>query len=226
MSRRFVFPFVAFAFVFALAILGQAGGIGQAQCAPTPTPTPDALETFAAFSTWSLQPDDLPGGLTMAAEPEAYQWDHRNDAPLVAYAVAGNFQATVRVEGVFPEGDLPTGAFLYAALGVRSATDRTLWLRINHYLNGDEQMVVGIGVNRVGEVRAEPYADKSIWLRLVRWGELMSAFYSPDGESWTALLESSPLALPPQVEVYLVTASSSRDEGFTAVFDELSVVPR
>jgi YVTN family beta-propeller protein len=112
--------------------------------------------------------------------------------------------------GVMLREDLAPGSRNAAVLATPS---RGIWFQYRAATNGSTATPVG------DATKAAPY-----WLRLVRVGDTVTGYISPDGVTWTQLGQITLNGLPSAVYVGLPVSSHNNTQLSTATFDNVSVV--
>ena len=160
-----------------------------------------------------------PGVLTLIGGPNTDQWRTTNSAPVVTYPVAGDFLAEVKV--VFE----PDQNWQAAGIGIRSIGDPT-WLRIaRQYNNGNTVWATGADNGSEMRLSEVEYIGNTVWLRVQRRGSIYNLSYSSNGTNWVDLERNLVFELPEDVEVYLITYSTT-DTGAVAEFSEFKIIPQ
>lgn len=153
------------------------------------------------------------------------------DAPRVLRPVRGDFVATVSVVGrVRPQGGRTTQyAYPYHGAGL------VLWQDSNHYVRleraailRDARVVSYVNLERRVRGRmasSQPAAipDAPAFLRLERRGSRLIGSFSPDGERWTPLPETT-CDFAPDLKVGVAAVNTATDP-FTAEFEGLTITP-
>ena len=75
---------------------------------------------------------------------------------------------------------------------------------------------------RLSEVE---YIGNTVWLRVQRRGSIYNLSYSSNGTNWVDLERNLVFELPEDVEVYLITYSTT-DTGAVAEFSEFKIIPQ
>ena len=85
---------------------------------------------------------------------------------------------------------------------------------------------VKVQYNFSGSVTSATYAFPNLWMKLVRSGSLFSAYLSPDGVTWTAVLVNKSLpTITTSATVGLFECSHKPGVLGTATFDNVSFTP-
>jgi hypothetical protein len=88
------------------------------------------------------------------------------------------------------------------------------------------QGVTKVQYNFNGTVSGATYSFPGVWMKLVRSGSLFSAYLSPDGVTWTAVLANKSLTtIPTAATVGLFECSHKAGVLGTATFDNVSFTP-
>jgi regulation of enolase protein 1 (concanavalin A-like superfamily) len=69
-------------------------------------------------------------------------------------------------------------------------------------------------------LKSEP---EHVYLRLERWGDLLSVHSSPDGKTWEKVSGGSRAGLPPKLKVGLAAYTTSKDPS-KVIFDQLQII--
>jgi regulation of enolase protein 1 (concanavalin A-like superfamily) len=77
----------------------------------------------------------------------------------------------------------------------------------------------GASISTTGVLAAAPY-----WVRLDRVGDVINAYQSPDGTTWT-FVDSSTIPMPASVLIGLGVSSHTTTAAATATFDQVAVTP-
>ena len=86
--------------------------------------------------------------------------------------------------------------------------------------------LVKVQYNFSGSITTSTYGYPNLWMKLVRSGSSFSAYLSPDGLTWTAVLASKSLpTIPTAATVGLFECSHSTTKLGTASFDNVSFTP-
>lgn len=154
------------------------------------------------------------GALTITAGPKTEQWGETNSAPYVAYDIEGDFSIQTKL-------DFDNGRVAYwAGIGIMSADDPTQWVRLAPRGHSALSML------RNGGQEITATADfpvTSVYLRIQRRGDVISASYSKDGTTWQSMSETYEFTLPKKVKMYLVALAL--DEGISANFSNVKITP-
>ncbi len=179
-----------------------------------------------------------PGALTLMAgdDTELFKEEEEGFAGprLELPPFSGDFEAQVKLR--HEEG----GGSQHACLGARSLEEGGASLvmcregRSGGYDSyGDYHSWEGIrvwgrkeGETDGGDWFAEAsYGDPDLYLKMVRLENLVSLYYSSDGEEWQSIEEEYVFRLPSEVNLFLVVYSSTSGEGFVARFWDFSLRP-
>jgi hypothetical protein len=88
------------------------------------------------------------------------------------------------------------------------------------------QGVTKVQYNFNGSVAGATYTFPNVWMKLVRSGSLFSAYLSPDGLTWTAVVANKSLTtIPAAATVGLFECSHKAGTLGTATFDNVSFTP-
>ena len=145
-------------------------------------------------------------------------WGASDQFRFVYQTLSGDGQILARVDslqnvdpwskaGVMIRADLTAGA-ANAIVGVSAANGLTFQTRTSQAAASTSQTTPG----------AAPR-----WVRLVRSGNTLTAYYSSDGAAWTLLNSSSSVALPTQVYVGLAVTSHNGSIAAAAAFSNVAV---
>jgi hypothetical protein len=92
-----------------------------------------------------------------------------------------------------------------------------------------KQQLCGLGCNQQKQsVFSFGYAQNQklpIWLKLIRWHRILTAYYSADGRNWTAMQRGYPIDLPDSVLVGVAVSNGAATGATTANFDQIYVGP-
>ena len=139
------------------------------------------------------------------------------NAPRVVSPVAGDFVATVRVEGQFR----PSRETTMKSLSPREAAGLLLWKDPANYLSVQHRASMDDGklIHQVvleelvsgskGVTRRQPLPDGPVLLRLTRQGGKVTAFYSSDGREWKDLKPVDTTWAEGEARVGVVAVSTS-----------------
>jgi len=178
--------------------------------------------------TWTNAParwESLPGGgLRIHAPAKTDFFQNPNGDPgsdSAAYLwlpIEGDFVARVRVQPTF------TSTYDAGALLVRH--DQTHWAKICFEATDfGTHAAVSVVTNGVSDDANGANLDvESLWLQVVRQGNLFGQHYSLNGQSWR-MVRYFALPMPPQVNVGLV-AQSPIGPGTSVDFNSFSIEPR
>lgn len=213
-------------FVLFAALLAACSGVPgiapdtQALAVDRPIADPDAPGELAPGWTWHQGESEesafkLDGGaLTITSGPKTEQWGETNSAPYVAYDVEGDFAVQTKLD--FADGRVA----YWAGIGIMAADDPTQWVR----LAPRGHSALSLLRNGGQEITATTdFPLTSVYLKLERRGDVISAFYSEDGATWQPMSEQYELTLPQQVKLYLVALAL--DKGISASFSSVKVTP-
>lgn len=146
----------------------------------------------------------------------------RDQFGLVSAEIAGDLQLTAFIVGVQAMTGVSQGGLM-----VRDGTSpgaRCLFLSLR---TGATNNVVfqcrGVDQGTITNVATAPMAD-ACWLRLLRLGNLFTAYYSLDGKAWTAL-GAAVATLSQPVRAGLAVASGAADAVARAEFQEVLIEP-
>jgi len=164
-----------------------------------------------------------PGALAMISGWGNAQWDNEDSAPLITYAITGDFETQIRLDVSEASGNH------VAALGVRSASDNLTWIRVARR-NDTRPKDIALQTNSEKQgvtITTVPFAEAMVYFKIIRQGSTFSFFYSTDGGSWQALKEGFAFPMPDDVEIfftyYLTPPPPVGD--LRALFSDFSVVP-
>ena len=85
--------------------------------------------------------------------------------------------------------------------------------------------LVKVQYNFSGSITTSTYSFPNVWMKLVRSGNNFSAYLSPDGVTWTAVLSNKSLPIPTSATVGLFECSHKAGILGTATFDNVSFTP-
>ncbi len=115
-----------------------------------------------------------------------------------------------------------TGEFAQAGLVIRETQNSEpieACVCFNGYLDFNDRTTTGGNFNSQGQVSVSlPY-----WVKLVRSGSTFSAYYSPDGSTWTQIGTTQTFTMAQNTEIGLFTNSGNSSLA-SATFDNVSVV--
>lgn len=159
------------------------------------------------------------GPIQIVAGSKTDQWSKVDTAPLILYAINGDFQVQIRLYYSSKQ------SAEFAGLGVRSSTDAYSWVRIGlvHGATAQERTVV-VDIDDKGtssKIASVNYAKDEIFVKITRSGQDLTFYASPDGQSWTTI-KSYSLKMPELVEVYL-TAFAWGNTGTSVWFEDYRV---
>jgi DNA-binding Xre family transcriptional regulator/regulation of enolase protein 1 (concanavalin A-like superfamily) len=150
----------------------------------------------------------------------AYTDRHNLDdsAPLVIYPFDGNFE--VRVQVKFSS----TISFQRAGLGIRSASNKYTYLRINLLENG----LVEASVNQLEHGKQVlyllNYKNDTIYFKIKKQGNYFSPFYSCNGIDWLKPTEDCTLEMPTKVEIFIDVFSAQNPNKAAAEFSDFLIM--
>ncbi len=179
-----------------------------------------------------------PGALTLMAGDntllfkEAEVEEEQFLGPRLALPVSGDFEVQVKLR--HEEG----GGGQNACLGVRSFEEGGAALAMcrtgrsgGYDSYGEYKSWEGIRIwgRKEGEEEGdwfaqESYSDPDLYLKMARLENLVSFYYSWDGDEWRPIEEEYVFRLPSEVSLFLVVYSD-RSEGFIARFWDFSLSP-
>jgi regulation of enolase protein 1 (concanavalin A-like superfamily) len=160
--------------------------------------------------TWSNAPErwePLPGGglrIHAPAQTDFFQNPNgdpgRDSAPYLWLPVEGDFVAQARVQPAF--------ASTYDAGALMVRHDERHWAKLCFESTDlGTRAAVSVVTNGVSDdANGADLDTDSLWLQIVRQGDLFGLHYSPDGQSWR-MVRYFALPLPHQVKVGLVAQS-------------------
>lgn len=204
---------------------------------PTDTPSsglipfasPDNLQILNPTLGW--QPDgstandyDLesyPAGLAIIAAPRTNQWGTLDTAPLITFPFQGDFEAQVKAVCH------PVPFFQLCGLGVRSTQSHSTWLRISKDSTDiGSSPIIWATANQQGvpiQLNRAPYADDTVYLKILRKQSLFNLLYSLNGNNWVTLQSDYLFEISDAIEVFLIVYSDFTNDGFIAQFYDFSV---
>jgi hypothetical protein len=151
--------------------------------------------------------------------------------PHITRAVAGDFEATVRVvDASAPNNnvghrDAPetrAGIFLFAG---GEAVEVTLSQSGHPDAKREVRLIKWGGPCALRKLLADAESGKSIYLRLTRKDESFTVAYSFDGQKWSEPEDVKPFGfrIPAEVTVGVLVAHNTRQIGASATFDNFTV---
>jgi regulation of enolase protein 1 (concanavalin A-like superfamily)/transcriptional regulator with XRE-family HTH domain len=152
--------------------------------------------------------------LVVQAPGRSDQVGDRHAAPLVGFPVHGDFQAYVGV--VFQ----PERCCQYAGLGVRSAHGD--WLRIS--LDHAQTLQLGGFVQgQAPPTHYVSYTKQRVVLRVTRRGDVLTFWYSADGQHWMRFHMQRVPDLPLDIELFVTVFSAHNDSPVIASFSNVVI---
>jgi hypothetical protein len=147
-----------------------------------------------------------PGALALISGVNLEQWEMQNEAPLISYAVEGDFEAQITLDAIEVPALSRAGGNYFMALGARSASDPLNWIRIARRKTHETTDVAAQSNSRRQgtTITSVPFTEDFVFFKVVRQDGLFSLSYSADGINWTALQEGYSFALPDEVEIFIV----------------------
>jgi hypothetical protein len=140
---------------------------------------------------------------------------------LVSQDISGDFEITARVVSL---SGTTTGS--HAGVAVRADTAagavsaHTVIRGVNRTAQFIRRATTGGNASATNSIAnaAAPY-----WARLVRSGQTIESFISPDGVNWTQIGAAQTIALPNDAKVGLFVSSGSGTSGQTVEFDQVTI---
>jgi transcriptional regulator with XRE-family HTH domain/regulation of enolase protein 1 (concanavalin A-like superfamily) len=150
----------------------------------------------------------------------AYTDRHNLDdsAPLVIYPFDGNFE--VRIQVKFSS----TTSFQRAGIGIRSASNKYTYFRINLLENG----LVEASANQLQHGKQVlfllKYKNDTIHFKIKKQGKYFSPFYSCNGIDWLKPTEDCSLEMPTKVEIFIDVFSAHNSNKAAAEFSDFLIM--
>jgi serine/threonine protein kinase/regulation of enolase protein 1 (concanavalin A-like superfamily) len=167
----------------------------------------------------SFSIDDAAGTATLTAAGRDI-WDQADSFHFACQKVTGDFELIVQITGLEE-----TDAWAKAGIMIReglSADARNVFVAATASMGHLQQLrSERAGLSSSVKVGAQP---KLTWLKLVRAGNSISGFSSPDGKSWQSITTDT-LNLPEAAYVGLAATSHSESVATTATFQNIRVLP-
>ena len=173
---------------------------------------------------WLRQPshwNETGDTLTVTVPPGTDYWrvTHygfiRDNAPFRYQEQTGNFEAKVRISGIYHE--------LYHQAGLMIRIDQTHWIKAGiEYVNGKQNLSTVV-TREFSDWSVLARADNPafIWLRLQRYHDAVQLSYSTDDQQWSMIrLAFFPPAVPVKIGMF---AAAPGIEPFEVTFDHFSI---
>lgn len=154
--------------------------------------------------------------ITLISDGNVDQWDENESAPLILFPIERDYEAQVKVEFSERSG----GEF--SGFGVRSIQDHKTWIRIVTIFNSDDGHMIALDVTKQGDSRKETshsYYSDTVYLKMQRRGQNFDFEYSAVGSNWITLEENYSMAMPSEVDIFLVASSWSSDSTQAQFYD-------
>ena len=169
----------------------------------------------------------FPNALTLTAAGRMDQWAGKDSAPLIFYPVIGNFETQVKVVSN------PIRGSEFAALGVRSSSDRNTWLRLGSVYGvpsagskPERRVVIDIDKAGIGnQISFARYPTETVYLKIQRDGQAFNFLYSSDGDTWVILRQNYVSELPTDVVIFLMVGCWGNN-GTSAQFYDFRVLSK
>lgn len=146
-------------------------------------------------------------------------WGKKDDFHYVYREVSGDVEATVKVSSISANSDFSKAGIMFREGSADDTKHVFLGTSVGKGVAMERRHVVGGGTTRSGKGNL----PATIWLRLLKIGNYVSAYYSEDGDNWSFLSEDT-IDFPDTVFIGLAVASQVEDETVSADFGELHIV--
>ena len=146
-------------------------------------------------------------------------WGKEDDFQYVYRDVTGDVEATVRVSDLIADDKFGKAGIMFRESSSDDSRHAFLAISSGKGVALERRHTVGGGTTRSGKGNV----TTPIWLRLVKEGTYISAYYSEDGDNWAFLAEDI-IEFPETISVGLAVAAQGKNDTVTADFGELQIV--
>ena len=146
-------------------------------------------------------------------------WGTEDDFRYVYREVTGDVEATVKVSALTTGDEFGKAGIMFRESSSESARHAFLTISAGKGVALERRHTPGGGTTRSGKGNV----TTPVWLRLVKEGTYISAFYSEDGDNW-AFLSEDIIEFPETISIGLAVAAHSENDSVTADFGELQIV--
>ena len=146
-------------------------------------------------------------------------WGTEDDFHYVYREITGDVETTVKVSSLIAGDEFGKAGIMFRESSDVDARHAFLTVSAGKGVAFERRLEAGGGTTRSGKGNvAAP-----IWLRLIKEGTYISAYYSEDGDNWSFLSEDI-IDFSDTIFIGLAVAAHSVDDSVTADFGELDIV--
>ena len=146
-------------------------------------------------------------------------WGTKDDFHYVYREVSGDVEATVKVSSLEALDELGKAGIMFRQSADEDARHAFLTISAGKGVALERRHEIGGGTTRSGKGNV----SAPIWLRLIKEGTYISAYYSEDGDNWSFLSEDI-IDFNESIFIGLAVAAHSETDRVTADFGDLNVV--
>lgn len=191
---------------------------------PTAVPTTPDTESFDVLDVGSK---DLRSSASYDSVSDTFKlsasggqvWGQQDDFNYVYREVTGDVEATVKVSSIQGLDPSAKAGIMFRQSPHQDSVHTFLTASVGKGVALERRHQIGGGTTRSGKGSVEA----PVWLRLVRKGSYISAYYSEDQHNWSFLAEDS-ISFSDTIYIGLAVAAQEHGQTVEADFGELEIV--
>ncbi|MCB1120196.1 MAG: DUF1349 domain-containing protein [Verrucomicrobiae bacterium] len=201
---------------------------GSGISTPDPIPTPDPVAPMDQVFTVNEIGNLVQGGTAdYDSQNDMFRisasggqiWGTKDDFHYVYRKVTGDVEATVKISSLQAEDAFGKAGIMFREFENETARHAFLTVSAGKGVALERRLEPDTGTIR----SAKGNVSAPIWLRLIKEGTYLQAYYSEDGDNWNFLAEDL-INFPETICIGLAVAASSSEDTVTADFGELKIV--